>query len=199
MATLIREMPSRCRCGAPLAFTDRGPWCGGCGYVRLFDGDKHPRAANGQFGTGSGTSTVKTTSSGPVSAQAHATINAALALLPDDMAKKIKKVHLVANPDPKRADNLRHLSPETEGLTQPGDDEVTIPVDTNVFLDAEKGNQTALTKLASVLVHEQAHVDNGQEEKQAYDAQLEALAAMNAPKSLIKAVSRARASVTGEK
>lgn len=130
-----------------------------------------------------------------MTAQAKATLANAIALLPESVRKRIRKVRLVANPDPKRAAGLRRSKPETEGQTEPGDDAISIVADSNVFLAAEGGDVNALTKVASIVVHENWHLENGPSEGGAYAAQLDVLHQMNADKGTIRDVERARDSV----
>jgi hypothetical protein len=62
---------------------------------------------------------------------------------------------------------------------------ITLVGGADSFKDAQKGNETATKKLASLLVHEKYHLDHEPGEGPAYDAQLETLKALHAPASLI--------------
>ena len=77
------------------------------------------------------------------------------------------------------------VSAEAEAFTRVNDRHLYLVTSSRLFQRLEQdanrcGNLAAVRKLASVLVHEEAHVVRGASEREAYAAQLTALAALGA-------------------
>jgi hypothetical protein len=113
----------------------------------------------------------------------------ALALLPDAIQDSMPRVRVLT--DQFRVRNV------AEGVTYPGvDDNIYISAASDTYVKAEKGDNNAVKKLASLIVHERYHLQNGLDEGPAYDEQLAILRALQAPAAMIAGVEEARASAT---
>lgn len=64
------------------------------------------------------------------------------------------------------------VSRRAEAFVRRNPDTIYLLTDTNVFHDARLGYQSALRKLASIIVHEEWHLRHGPDERGAYHAQL---------------------------
>ena len=67
------------------------------------------------------------------------------------------------------------VSPTAEAFVRRNPDTIYLITTTPAFLAAKAGDDTALKKIASIIVHEQWHIRNGPDERGAYQAQLAAL------------------------
>ena len=67
-------------------------------------------------------------------------------------------------------------------------DTIYLITSTPHFQDARRGDPDALRQIASVIVHEEWHVQHGADEKGAYEAQLTTLTYLGASSNLIGAV-----------
>jgi hypothetical protein len=65
-----------------------------------------------------------------------------------------------------------------EAFVRRNPDAIFLMTTTPAFRDAQRGNNDALRKIASILVHEEWHLRYGPSEKHAYEAQLTALMRM---------------------
>jgi len=79
----------------------------------------------------------------------------------------------------------RDATPSVEAFVRPGDDTISVVTSSAPFRDARSaphrcGDNDALRKIASIIVHEEWHVRHGPDEREAYLAQLTALATMGA-------------------
>ena len=72
-----------------------------------------------------------------------------------------------------------------EAYVRRGEQRIYVVTSSDTFRDAREsqdrcGNTMAIRKIASVLIHEEVHLRNGSDEKQAYEAQLTTLTALGA-------------------
>jgi hypothetical protein len=65
-----------------------------------------------------------------------------------------------------------------EAFVRRNPDTIYLMTTSSVFREAQRGNQDALRKVASILVHEEWHLKHGPNEGRAYEAQLVALMRM---------------------
>jgi hypothetical protein len=77
------------------------------------------------------------------------------------------------------------VSPTAEAFVRRGDPHIYLITSSGAFRDAEAsmdrcGNPMAIRKIASILIHEEAHLRHGADEKAAYQAQLTILTALGA-------------------
>jgi hypothetical protein len=70
------------------------------------------------------------------------------------------------------------VSATAEAFVRRDPDTIYVLTSTLAFRAAQAGRRDALLKIASILVHEQWHIQNGPDEQGAYQAQLMALYAM---------------------
>jgi hypothetical protein len=82
-------------------------------------------------------------------------------------------------------------SREAAAFVYEDDDTIFILTDTVIWDDASYGDETALKNLAAIIVHEGVHASGNPSEKDAYDAQIDALERLNAPQNLIDGVRKA--------
>ena len=82
----------------------------------------------------------------------------------------------------------RGASPFVQGFLTREPDTIWLITSTVHFRDAQKRDVDALRQIASVIVHEEWHVQHGAEEKGAYEAQLTTLSSLGATSNLIGAV-----------
>jgi hypothetical protein len=100
------------------------------------------------------------------------------------------------------AERPPHVSPLAEAFTVTGVDAIFILTSSDTFRSIQRasircGNIAPVRKLASILIHEEAHVRSASSEYDAYEAQLSTLAMLGAsPGSpLYTSVARARKAV----
>ena len=116
---------------------------------------------------------------------AAAVVVCALDLLGRSQA--IAPIELLASPPPSQSANAEAFitrSPPT----------IHLITSTAAFRDAQddwQGRRDACRKIASIIVHEEWHLQHGPDERGAYQAQLTALAAMGADPTIIGSVRRA--------
>jgi hypothetical protein len=72
------------------------------------------------------------------------------------------------------------VSANAEAFTNRDEGKIYLLTNTPVFRDAQRGDLMALKKLASIYAHEDWHLRHGADERQAYEAQLTALALLGA-------------------
>jgi len=84
-----------------------------------------------------------------------------------------------------------------EGWVWTGSTVINIPTYTDTYKDASRGSREAVIKLASIIVHEGVHAAGNSREFDAYNAQLAALAQMDAPCSVLEGVHQAKKVITG--
>lgn len=91
------------------------------------------------------------------------------------------------------------VSSTAEAFVRRDPDTIYVLTSTKVFRAAQAGYRDALVKLASILVHEQWHIQNGNSEEGAYQAQLMALYMMGIPhnRPIAAEVRRAMFTVVG--
>ncbi len=77
-----------------------------------------------------------------------------------------------------------------------GGNTIYINTKSEVYQAAHRGDRAAIVKLASIIAHEAWHVQNGSDEKGAYQAQLTVLRQLRAPNNLVDGVRRAMKTVT---
>lgn len=82
----------------------------------------------------------------------------------------------------------RGSSQFVQGFLTREPDTIYLITSTMHFQDARRGDTDALRQIASVIVHEEWHVQHGADEKGAYEAQLTALNYLGASSNLIGAV-----------
>jgi hypothetical protein len=73
------------------------------------------------------------------------------------------------------------VSSTAEAFVRRDPDTIYLLTSTSVFRAAQNGSREALLKVASILVHEQWHIVNGNDEERAYQAQLMSLYMMGIP------------------
>lgn len=183
MATLTN--PSRCaRCGAPVVAGR--PCC----VAMQWEADKHPRAKNGRFGSGSG---GQAAASGG-GHHADPVIDGVLSkYFSGDELDALPRI-VVATRVPDGA------TTDMEGYSVPGYGAVYVGNWSDAYRAAQGGNAEAQMKLAGVIAHEAWHVKNGTDESGAYDAEINKLRRIGAPNSMIDGVRRsARAAARGKR
>jgi len=98
------------------------------------------------------------------------------------------------------------VSPQAEAFVRHGDPRIHLLTSSQAFRDAQRsiskcGDIQALRKLASVIVHEEWHVNHPGDEQGAYNAQLTALTLLGAGlgNPLYQEVTRSRQAVLGRR
>ena len=82
----------------------------------------------------------------------------------------------------------RGASQFVQGFMTREPDTIWLVTSTPHFQDAQRGDADALRQIASVIAHEQWHVQHGADEKGAYEAQLMTLTYLGASSNLISVV-----------
>lgn len=188
MATSINyHMPSRCSCGSPLVFRPGGAWCGGCGAVACqeFVAAQHPRGKNGQFGSGGDENVHAATANDEIKSKA---VQNALKYFTDAEKQRLPRIVLALKRPAGVPENVA-------GFVVPGYPAIYIATWSDTYGAAMRGDKDSEMLLAGEIAHEAAHVANGPDENQAYDAGISLLNRIGASQGLIDRVRAAKASV----
>jgi len=125
-------------------------------------------------------STVPSGSTVAIAASSLAPIGNALKMLPSDVTSRVKTIQVVQR--------KRWVRPNALTWTFTGQRTIYIAAWSKPYKQAAKGDRNALLFLASAVAHEIWHIENGADERQAYDEQIRVLRRMGASESLIERV-----------
>jgi hypothetical protein len=88
-----------------------------------------------------------------------------------------------------------HVAANVEGYVVPGYPAIYVAVWSDAYKAAENGDHSAIAKLAGIIAHERTHIEQGADERLAYEAEISMLRRCNAPSALVDGVRRAMTAV----